>query len=177
MSVNDIRGIMRALSAPETAEQVALYTLAEIALVNLERIADAQEMIAKSLACLADRIQRRKDKSVAKILNVDVKCIDLARHFLSDLATSDDADVDELAQRIQSTVEDFINVAFDIPAAPDESHLVYDKERRTIVDPRDPDHSRTGMFVLHNCARCDDGKKPCVAGNPRQCVYPHARND
>jgi len=62
-------------------------------------------------------------------------------------------------------------------AARRKSRLVYDKERRTIVDPRDPDYSRIGMFVLHNCARCDDGKKPCVIGNPSQCEYPHARND
>lgn len=45
------------------------------------------------------------------------------------------------------------------------------------LDPRDPDHSREGIFVHHNCARCSDGKRPCVKGNPRQCEYPHARND
>ena len=44
-------------------------------------------------------------------------------------------------------------------------------------DPRGPDHSRIGMFVLHNCARCDSGKMPCVSGNPSQCEYPHARNE
>lgn len=49
MSVNDIRGIMKALPAPEDAEQAALYTLAEIILVNLERIAEAQEAIAQIL--------------------------------------------------------------------------------------------------------------------------------
>ena len=49
MSVNDIRGLMKALPAPEDAEQAALYTLAEIALVNLERIADAHEEIARIL--------------------------------------------------------------------------------------------------------------------------------
>jgi len=59
--------------------------------------------------------QRRKDETVSKILGVDVKCIALARHFLSDLALSDDADVDELAQRIQATVEEFCTVAFNIP--------------------------------------------------------------
>lgn len=47
MSVNDIRGIIKALPAPEDIEQAALYALAEIFLVNLERIADAQEEIAK----------------------------------------------------------------------------------------------------------------------------------
>ena len=57
--------------------------------------------------------------------------------------------------------------------------LKYDKERRTIVsrDPRDPDHARVGMFVLHNCSRCKDGRVPCAVGNPRECEYPHARND
>ena len=49
MSVNDIRGLMKALPAPEDAEQAALYTLAEIALVNLEHIADAHEEIARIL--------------------------------------------------------------------------------------------------------------------------------
>lgn len=44
-------------------------------------------------------------------------------------------------------------------------------------DPRDPDYTRTGMFVLHNCWRCKSGKRPCVRGNPNQCEYPHARND
>ena len=39
--------------------------------------------------------------------------------------------------------------------------LVYDKTKRTIVDPRDP---RQGMFVLHNCWRCKDGREPCVNG-------------
>jgi hypothetical protein len=57
--------------------------------------------------------------------------------------------------------------------------LRYDKERRTITspDPRDPDYTRVGMFVLHNCSRCKDGREPCIAGNPHQCEYPHARND
>lgn len=57
--------------------------------------------------------------------------------------------------------------------------LRYDKERRTITspDPRDPDHTRIGIFVLHNCWRCKDGRTPCVVGNPHQCEYPHARND
>lgn len=40
--------------------------------------------------------------------------------------------------------------------------LKYDKERRTITspDPRDPDYTRVGMFVLHNCSRCKDGREP-----------------
>ena len=45
------------------------------------------------------------------------------------------------------------------------------------VDPRDPDHSRAGIFVHHNCWRCQSGAKPCVGGNPARCEYPHARND
>ena len=45
------------------------------------------------------------------------------------------------------------------------------------VDPRDPDHSRAGIFVHHNCWRCQSGAKPCVSGNSARCEYPHARND
>ncbi len=45
------------------------------------------------------------------------------------------------------------------------------------VDPRDPDFSRTGKFVLHDCSRCRDGAAACVRGNPNQCEFPHARND
>lgn len=45
------------------------------------------------------------------------------------------------------------------------------------VDPRDPDHSRTGIFVLHNCWKCRNGEKPCVNRYPNQCDYPRARND
>lgn len=47
--------------------------------------------------------------------------------------------------------------------------------RRTIV--RDADPTKTGMFVFHTCWKCGDGERPCIAGNPRQCEYPHARND
>jgi TPP-dependent pyruvate/acetoin dehydrogenase alpha subunit len=64
--------------------------------------------------------QRRKDEAVSKIISIDVKCIDLARHFLSNLALAHDADVDELAQRIQATVEEFIDVAFNIPEPPED---------------------------------------------------------
>ena len=35
----------------------------------------------------------------------------------------------------------------------------------------------SGMFRDHSCWKCLDGKKSCVVGNPRQCEYPHARND
>ncbi len=44
-------------------------------------------------------------------------------------------------------------------------------------DPRDPDHTRSGVFVLNNCWRCRSGEVPCVNGNPNQCSYPVARND
>jgi len=55
------------------------------------------------------------------------------------------------------------------------ARLAYDKSRRTIIDAAEP--TKTGMFVLHSCWKCNDGEKPCVVGNPRQCEYPHARND
>ena len=47
-------------------------------------------------------------------------------------------------------------------------------------DPRDPDHSRTGIFVLHNCWKCRDGRdlSRCpTPDRPGNCGYPHARND
>lgn len=53
--------------------------------------------------------------------------------------------------------------------------LVYDKSKRTIVSATDP--TKTGMFVLHRCWKCNDGERPCVAGEPRQCEFPHARDD
>jgi len=34
-----------------------------------------------------------------------------------------------------------------------------------------------GMFRDHSCWKCKDGAAPCYEGNPRQCQYPHARND
>lgn len=40
-----------------------------------------------------------------------------------------------------------------------------------------PDYSRTGIFVDHNCWRCQSGKLPCVQRSPSQCEHPHARND
>lgn len=55
---------------------------------------------------------------MAKERGVDSKCIELARHFLSDLATADESDVAELSRRIQDAVEDFCNVTFNIPDAP-----------------------------------------------------------
>jgi len=53
--------------------------------------------------------------------------------------------------------------------------LVYDKDRRTIVRASEP--AKTGMFILHNCWKCKDGELPCAQGSPRQCEFPHARND
>lgn len=51
------------------------------------------------------------------------------------------------------------------------------RDEAKAVDPRDPDHSRTGIFVNHNCFRCRDGALPCKTGNPNRCEFPHARND
>jgi hypothetical protein len=53
---------------------------------------------------------------------------------------------------------------------------------RKAPDPRDPRPEaemagRDGMFRDHNCYRCKDGERACVRGNPRQCEFPHARND
>lgn len=49
--------------------------------------------------------------------------------------------------------------------------------RCIIVDPRDPDPSREGMWRYHNCSYCDDGRKPCKQGGAHRCSNPHARND
>ena len=40
-----------------------------------------------------------------------------------------------------------------------------------------PDHSKTGIFVYHRCAYCDDGRLPCRQGAPNRCDNPRARND
>ena len=58
-----------------------------------------------------------------------------------------------------------------------EARAISDEKSGEPLDPRDPDHSREGIFVLHNCSRCSDGRRPCVVGNPSRCEYPHARND
>jgi hypothetical protein len=34
-----------------------------------------------------------------------------------------------------------------------------------------------GMFRDHRCYRCNSGERACVRGNPRNCEFPHARND
>jgi len=54
-------------------------------------------------------------------------------------------------------------------------HYEWDLTSRTMLS--DPDRSRSGIFVNHNCWRCEHGEKPCVSGHPNRCVYPHARND
>ena len=51
------------------------------------------------------------------------------------------------------------------------------KRLQKAKDPRDPVHSKHGIFVYHSCSRCGDGARQCVNGNPNQCEYPHARND
>lgn len=51
------------------------------------------------------------------------------------------------------------------------------KIQEPLPDPRDPDHTRPGIFATHNCWRCKDGDDPCVQGNPRTCEFPRARND
>ena len=52
--------------------------------------------------------RRRKDEALSKIIGVDIKCLHLARHFLTDLTLSDNAVVNELAWHIQKTVGDFL---------------------------------------------------------------------
>lgn len=52
-----------------------------------------------------------------------------------------------------------------------------DKGSPSILDPRDPDHSREGIFIYHNCWKCQSGAKPCVRSNPNLCENPVARND
>lgn len=43
------------------------------------------------------------------------------------------------------------------------------------MGPRD--NPRHEMFRYHNCAQCQNGLYDCRRGNPRQCEFPHARND
>ncbi len=51
------------------------------------------------------------------------------------------------------------------------------ERKQQTVDPREPDPSRFGLFILHNCQRCLNGRRLCVRGNPTNCEYLHARND
>ena len=48
-------------------------------------------------------------------------------------------------------------------------------DRDEFRDPRE--EYRHPMFRDHNCWKCREGEKPCVAGNPSRCEYPHARNE
>lgn len=91
-------------------------------------------------------------------MSIDEKSAELAKHFLSDVKGATAEDETELAEAIQSLCESFCR----------------DIEQ---PDPRDPDHSRPGIFAHHNCARCGDGARPCVQGKPSQCEHPRARND
>jgi hypothetical protein len=61
---------------------------------------------------------------------------------------------------------------------PDEIKAIV--EYNKTVDPREPRRLLPGMhpkFEYHNCARCRDGERACVRGNPATCTWPHARND
>lgn len=59
----------------------------------------------------------------------------------------------------------------------DDALAAWQKLNASRPDPRDPDHSRSGIFVHHNCWKCGSGQKPCVRGNPNGCDYSRARND
>lgn len=61
---------------------------------------------------------------------------------------------------------------------PEEIQEILDYNRK--VDPRDNRKLLPGMhprFRDHNCARCHNGSRACVEGNPSRCSWPHARND
>lgn len=60
-------------------------------------------------------------------IGVDEKCVELARHFLADFALADEADVRELSERIQVTVEEFCEVAFNMPQPPEDRLMPNDK--------------------------------------------------
>lgn len=47
----------------------------------------------------------------------DVKCYDLAKHFLDEIEWAEEADIDTLAQDIQDCIEDFITLN-----TPDQDH-------------------------------------------------------
>jgi len=55
--------------------------------------------------------------------------------------------------------------------------LSHDGDPPSCLEPDDPERERTGMFRDHNCWRCRDGRDRCVQRDPKQCEYPHARND
>lgn len=58
MSERDIRGLIAALPAPSDVQEGVFYKLIEMALIDLNRIADVNETIAKTLSVLADRMGR-----------------------------------------------------------------------------------------------------------------------
>lgn len=48
------------------------------------------------------------------------------------------------------------------------------------LSPRDPDRTREGIFVYHNCSRCRNGSRldRCpTPERPGNCGHPIARND
>ena len=49
---------MAALPAPSNEQEGVLYKLIEMALIDLNRVAEANETIAKTLSFLADRMGR-----------------------------------------------------------------------------------------------------------------------
>lgn len=52
------------------------------------------------------------------------------------------------------------------------------ERRRAVEDGMEPrNNPQHPMFRDHNCWKCREGERPCVAGNPNQCEFPHARND
>lgn len=88
--------------------------------------------------------------------------------------------------RLTTTAGKARSVTVSVPPNPDRAKHGVASERgidhiATIVhqaiDGRDPDHSRSGIFIHHNCWRCKSGAEPCAVGNPNDCEYPQARND
>lgn len=59
-----------------------------------------------------------QEDQVNKKILVDEKCLELAYHFLQDFALATHYDAQELAERIQATVDGFLTVEFAIPDEP-----------------------------------------------------------
>ena len=56
----------------------------------------------------------------------------------------------------------------------------YDEVEVKLLDSRDPDPTRNGIFRDHNCARCQNGvdlARCPTPDRPGNCGEPHARND
>jgi DNA-directed RNA polymerase subunit RPC12/RpoP len=53
----------------------------------------------------------------------------------------------------------------------------HEQVHRDMEKAMGPDHTKTGIFVYNRCAYCDDGRLPCIQGNPNRCGNPRARND